>query len=77
MSNLIAAAKVRKVQIDDLSIDVHGTLAATSPRFESITLQVRGQSADESTFDKLIQIPERGPRSLFRSRRYSPVQRKI
>ena len=60
MSNLIAAAKARDVRIDDLSVDVHGTLAAAPPRFESITLEVRGQSADEATFDKLIQIAERG-----------------
>ena len=60
MSNLIAAAKARDVRIDDLSVDVQGTLAAAPPRFESIALEVRGQSADEATFDKLIQIAERG-----------------
>ena len=42
MSNLIAAAKARDVRIDDLSIDVHGTLAAAPPRFESIAIVVRG-----------------------------------
>ena len=43
MSNLIAAAKARDVQIDDLSVDVHGTLAAAPPRFESIALEVHGR----------------------------------
>jgi putative redox protein len=60
MSNLIAAAKARDVQIDDLSVDVHGALAAAPPRFESIALEVHGQSPDAATFDKLIQIAEHG-----------------
>jgi len=50
----------RDIRIDDLSVDVHGTLAAAPPRFESIVLEVRGRSADAATFDKLIQIAERG-----------------
>jgi putative redox protein len=60
MSNLIAAGKAPDIRIDDLSVDVHGTLAAAPPRFESIALEVRGRSADKATFDKLIQIAERG-----------------
>jgi putative redox protein len=60
MSNLIAAAKARDVRIDDLSVDVHGMLAAAPPRFESIAIVVRSQFAYEATFDKLIRIAERG-----------------
>jgi putative redox protein len=58
--HLIAAATARDVRIDDLSVDVHGTLAAAPPHFESIALEVRGRSGDEATFDKLMQIAERG-----------------
>lgn len=59
-SNLIAAAKARDVRIDDPSVDVHGALDAVAPRFESITLEVRGRSPDETIFEKLIQISECG-----------------
>jgi hypothetical protein len=37
MSNPIAAARARDLQIDDLSVDVQGTLAAAPPRLERQT----------------------------------------
>ena len=60
MSNLIAAARARDAKVRDLRVDVHGTLASAPPRFQSIAMVVQGRADDDATFDKLIQIAERG-----------------
>lgn len=60
MSNLIAAAKARNVDVDGLAVTVHGDLATAPPRFEAITLVVSGKGPEEGALDKLIQIAERG-----------------
>lgn len=60
MSNLIAAAKARAMSVEGLRVTVEGTLASAPPRFEAIALTVHGGAEDDSAFDKLIQIAERG-----------------
>jgi putative redox protein len=60
MSNLIAAAKARAVDVRDLRVVVEGALAAAPPRFEAIEMMVHGSGPDDATMDKLVQIAERG-----------------
>ena len=59
MSNLIAAAGARGVVVDGLTVDVRATLASAPPRFDTITLEVHGKTAEVDSLDKLVTIAER------------------
>ena len=60
-SNLLAAIRAREgVAIDNVSIEVAGTLDGTPPRFTQIVLTVMADHADRGELDKLVTIAERG-----------------
>ena len=60
MSNLIAAANVREIEIRDLRTRVTGTLADQPPRFVAAELEVSGEAVDGETLRKLVTIAEHG-----------------
>jgi putative redox protein len=60
MSNLIAAAAARSIAVSGLAVTVRGELASAPPRFDVMTVEVRGEAgADPGALDKLILIAER------------------
>ncbi|MDA1185785.1 MAG: OsmC family protein [Acidobacteria bacterium] len=58
-SNLLAAVRARDLSIDDVSIEVNGSLVDHPQRFESIEMIVRSAYPDRTEFDKLVTIAER------------------
>ena len=60
MSTLLAAIRTREAPISDVSVKVTGTLADAPARFSSIELLVTTGNADTATFEKLVDIAERG-----------------
>ena len=60
MSNLLAAIKAREARVSDLRIDVIGTLAETPARFVAVDLYVTAESADPESFERLVEIADRG-----------------
>jgi putative redox protein len=59
MSNLIAAAGSRAVSVEGLAVTVRASLASAPPRFDAITLEVHGKTADGDALDRLVTIAER------------------
>lgn len=59
MSNLVAAAQARDVELGDIDVSITGTLAGTPPVYESIAMTVTGAASIES-LPKLVTMAERG-----------------
>ena len=59
MSNLIAAAGSRAITVEGLAVTVRASLASAPPRFDAITLEVHGKTADDGVLDRLVTIAER------------------
>jgi putative redox protein len=59
LSNLIAAARARDLELTDLQVVVHGEVTGQPERFQSVIMEVQGRCSDESTLRKLIEIAER------------------
>ncbi|MFB6285721.1 MAG: OsmC family protein [Candidatus Bipolaricaulia bacterium] len=59
MSNLIEAANARDLQVDDMRVVVHGEMGGNPTVFQSATMEVYGDPADEALFGKVIEIAER------------------
>lgn len=59
MSNLVAAAQAREVELGDIDVSITGTLAGTPPVYERIDMIVTGAASVES-LPKLVTIAERG-----------------
>jgi len=57
MSNLMAAAQAREVDLGEVELDIVGTTGGTPPVYERIDMNV---SAAGESLDKLVQIAERG-----------------
>jgi putative redox protein len=60
MSNLIAAVQARGLDLTDLELVVRGNLSSSSPRFDSIVMEVYGAGRDLDQLGKLSGIAERG-----------------
>lgn len=58
-STLLAAIKVRELDIDDITIEVNGTLEGSPSRFESIEMMVSSAYEDRAELEKLVTIAER------------------
>ena len=58
-SNLLAAIRARDLPIDDVVIEINGTLVDHPQRYESIEMIVRSSHADQDEFEKLVTIAER------------------
>jgi len=61
MSTLLAAIRAREADVDDLSIEVQGTLDDDGgpARYTALELVISGRSADPALFRKLVTIAER------------------
>lgn len=58
-SNLLAAIKARELDIDDISIEINGTLEGTPPKYESIEMIINSAYEDREMLEKLVTISER------------------
>lgn len=59
MSNLLAAAKARELDVPLLCVEVTATTADEPPRFSAIELTVSGGSADRQAMAELVASAER------------------
>lgn len=59
MSNLVAAAQARDVELGDIDVSITGTLAGTPPAYERIAMTVTGAASVDS-LPKLVTMAERG-----------------
>ncbi len=60
MSNLLAAAQSREVDIADVNLKITGTLEMAPPRFTAVTMGIAGQYGNKAEMEKLVTIAERG-----------------
>lgn len=58
-SNLLAAIRARDLSIDDISIEINGTLADAPARYASVEMLVRSSYPDRQELEKLVTIAER------------------
>lgn len=59
MSTLIAAARARELDASDLSVSVEADVGGNPQQFERATMTVYGETSDEATLQKAIEIAER------------------
>lgn len=60
MSNLLAAAKARDIELSNARADISAELDGNPARFTRITMEVRAEYAEGTDFVKLVTIAERG-----------------
>ena len=60
MSNLLAAAKARDIQLSDARLQIAGELADAPPRYTTIHMSVTAQCQPSAELNKLCIIAERG-----------------
>ncbi|RLJ65187.1 OsmC family protein [Sulfurisoma sediminicola] len=60
MSNLLAAALERGLDLSGASVDVGATLETSPPRFTNIALRVHGGNADPAALREMIATAEAG-----------------
>lgn len=59
MSNLVAAAGARDIELGDVTVKITGTLAGTPPLYSQISMVVNGQT-NIAELPKLVTMAERG-----------------
>lgn len=59
MSNLIAAAKARDINVTDLKVIVRGEMGGNPTHFESVVVEVHGIWPSEAAMEKVITIATR------------------
>jgi len=60
MSNLLAAAKAREIELSDAHVQIAGELADAPPRYTAIHMTVTAQCQPPAELEKLSLIAERG-----------------
>lgn len=60
MSNLLAAAKSRDLELTGAELSIAGTLDAAPPRFTAVEMTITADHQDKPQLEKLITIAERG-----------------
>ncbi len=60
MSNLLAAAKARQIEISNIGAEVWGTIADSPSRFSALELHIRADHLDRELLDRLVEIADRG-----------------
>jgi len=60
MSNLLAAAKARNIELKNARADIEGDMADAPSRFSAIRMSVSAQCNPPEELDKLVTIAERG-----------------
>lgn len=58
-SNLLAAISARDAAVQDVKIEIVGTLASAPSRFSAIEMTVDAMTDDRALLEKLVQISER------------------
>ena len=60
MSNLLAAAQTREIDLVDTKLRITGTLEMAPPRFTAVSMNIMTQHGDKAEMEKLVTIAERG-----------------
>ncbi len=60
MSNLLAAAKSRQTGLDDVNLDITGTLGTAPPGYTAVEMKISTPYRDRAQMHKLVTIAERG-----------------
>ncbi len=60
LSTLLAAIRTREADVSNVRVSVAGTIGGVPERFETMTVRVRAQYADEALMRKLVVMAERG-----------------
>jgi putative redox protein len=60
MSNLLAAAKARNIELNHAHADIEGDMADAPSRFTAIRMRVSAQCNPPEELSKLVTIAERG-----------------
>jgi len=60
MSNLLAAAKSRGVELSGAALDITGTIQGTPSRFAAVHMKISTDGTDKALMKKLVTIAERG-----------------
>ena len=60
MSNLLAAAKARDIELSDAKAEIHGQLHDARPVYTDIHMKVTANCSQPDEWDKLMTISERG-----------------
>lgn len=60
MSNLLAAARARDIEITNASAEIKGEAADGPPRYTAISMKVSAQCSAPQELEKLLTIAERG-----------------
>lgn len=60
MSNLLAAAKARDVELVNAKAEISGVLNRSPVRFSRIVMRVSAENSSETDFEKLVADAERG-----------------
>ncbi len=60
MSNLLAAAESRELEIGDVKMHITGTLDMAPPRFTAVIMEISARNSDKAQMEKLVIIAERG-----------------
>ena len=60
MSNLLAAAKARNIELNNARADIEGDMADAPSRFTAIRMTVSAQCKPAEELAKLVTIAERG-----------------
>jgi len=60
MSNLLAAAQSREVEVSNVNLNISGTLESAPPHFSAIEMNISADHHDKEQMEKLVTIAERG-----------------
>lgn len=60
MSNLLAAIRAREATVENIQLEVTGTLEGTPPRFTAVALKLTANWDDRDLPGKLVEIAKRG-----------------
>lgn len=60
MSNLLAAAASRDMELSGVKLEITGTLESAPPRYSAMHIRIMADQKDDEQFDKLVTIAERG-----------------
>jgi putative redox protein len=60
MSNLLAAAKAKNIELKNAHVDIQGDMAESPPRFTAIRISVSAQCNPPEELNKLVAIAENG-----------------
>ena len=60
MSNLLAAAISRDIQISNAAVEIDGIIAETRPLYTDIHMKITADCSEPDQFEKLVTMAERG-----------------